>query len=130
MPTKKRKNIGWTLQELMFKIAVMVFTVIIGLWCGWCDSYSAFYIAVLVQAVNNFYDASAFLKGYTKSITVFQTLAFIGALASSILSIIHFTDKGSIVDTRKWVLIVVAALSIPIIHYGIEAYIMIRQDRY
>lgn len=75
MSAKKRKNIGWTLQELMIKIAAMTITIGIGLWCGWTDSYSAFYIAVLVQAVNNLYDSSVFLKDYTKFITVFQLLA-------------------------------------------------------
>lgn len=130
MSTKKRKNIGWTLQELMFKIAVMVLTISIGLWCGWIDSYSAFYIAVLVQAVNNLYDASTFLKGYTKFITIFQALAFIGALGSSAVAIVHFTSKGSVVDAQEFVIGIVIALSIPVIHFGIEVYSMIRQDRY
>lgn len=127
---KKRKNIGWTLQELMLKIAVMTITISIGLWCGWIDSYGAFYIAVLVQSVNNLYDSSAFFKGYTKFITIFQVLAFIGALGSLILSIVHFTNKGSVVDTQEFVIGIVAALSIPVIHFGIEVYSMIRQNRY
>lgn len=114
----------------MFKIAVMVLTISIGLWCGWIDSYSAFYIAVLVQAVNNLYDASTFLKGYTKFITIFQALAFIGALGSSAVAIVHFTSKGSVVDAQEFVIGIVIALSIPVIHFGIEVYSMIRQDRY
>ncbi len=130
MPTKKRKNIGWTLRELMFKIAVMTVTIGIGLWCGWIDSYSTFYIAVLVQSINNIYDSSAFLRGYTKFITVFQLLAFMGAVVSFILSIVHFTNRGSIVDTQEFVWGVVIALSIPIIHFGIEVYSMVRENRY
>lgn len=114
----------------MFKIAVMAITIGIGLWCGWIDSYSAFYIAVLVQSINNIYDSSAFLKGYTRFITVFQLLAFIGAVGAFILSIMHFTNQGSVVDTQKFVWGVVIALSIPMIHFGIEVYSMIRQNRY
>ncbi len=130
MSAKKRKNIGWSLRELMIKIALMVITISIGLWCGWTDSYSAFYIAVLVQAINNLYDASAFLGGFTKFITIFQLLAFIGALVSVILSIVHFTMKGNIVDSPAFVIGIVIALSIPVVHFGIEVYSMIRQDRY
>lgn len=130
MSTKKRKNIGWTLRELMFKIAVMAITIGVGLWCGWTDSYSAFYIAVLVQAINNMYDSSAFLDGYTRFITVFQLLSFIGAVGSLILAIVHFTNQGNVVDTQEFVWGVVIALSIPMIHFGIEVYNMVRQNRY
>ncbi len=130
MSTKKRKNIVWSLREFVIKIAVMAVTISIGLWCGWTDSYSAFYIAVLVQAINNLYDSSAFLGGYTKFVTVFQLLAFLGALASAILSIVHFTSKGNVVDTPGFVITIIAALSIPVVHFGIEVYSLIRQDRY
>lgn len=130
MSSKKRKNIGWTLRELMIKIAVMLVTIGVGLWCGWIDSYSAFYIAVLVQAVNNLYDSSAFLGGYTKFITVFQMLAFLGALGSAILAIVHFTNGGNIVDSRNFVIVIIIALSIPILHFGIEVYSMLRNNQY
>lgn len=130
MSSNTRKNIEWSLREVALKIAVMTVTIGIGLWCGWADSYSSFYIAVLVQSVNNLYDSSAFLGGYNKVITIFQLLAFGGALVSFILAIVHFTSKGSIVDTQKFVIGIVIALSIPIIHFGIEIYGMIRQNRY
>lgn len=130
MSVKKRKNIAWSLQEFVIKIAVMAITISIGLWCGWTDSYGAFYIAVLVQAINNLYDSSAFLGGYTKFVTIFQLIAFMGALGSAILSIVHFTSKGSVVDTPKFVIGIVIALSVPVVHFGIEVYSMIRQDRY
>jgi hypothetical protein len=120
----------WSLREAIFKIAVMTVTVSIGLWCGWTDSYSSFYIAVLVQSINNLYDSSAFFAGYTRFITTFQLIAFVGALISAILSIIHFTKYGSIVDNLECVIGIVIALSIPIVHFGIEVYSMIRQDRY
>lgn len=130
MSTKKRKNIVWSLREFVIKIAVMSITLSIGLWCGWTDSYSAFYIAVLVQAINNLYDASAFLSGYTKFVTIFQLLAFVGALGSAILSIVHLTSRGSVVDTLEFVIGITIALSIPIVHFGIEVYSMLRQNRY
>ena len=130
MSMTKRKNIGWTLREFMVKIAVMIITVAIGLWCGWSDSYSAFYIAVLVQAVNNLYDSSAFLGGYTRFVTVFQIMAFLGALGSAVLAIVHFTSRGSVVDSRGFVIGIAIALSIPIVHFGIEVYSLVRNNRY
>ena len=130
MSTKKRKNIGWTLREFMVKIAVMVITISIGLWCGWIDSYSAFYIAVLVQAVNNLYDSSAFFGGYTRFVTAFQIMTFLGALGSAVLAVVHFTNGGSIVDSRNFVIGIAIALSIPILHFGIEVYSLVRHNRY
>ncbi len=130
MSTKKRKNIIWSLREFMIKIAVMAVTISIGLWCGWTDSYSSFYIAVLVQSINNLHDSSVFLGGYTKFVTIFQLLAFIGALGSAILAIVHFTSQGSVVDTPKFVIGITIALSVPLVHFGIEVFSMIRQNRY
>lgn len=114
----------------MVKIAVMVVTISIGLWCGWIDSYGAFYIAVLVQAVNNLYDSSAFLGEYTKFITVFQIMAFLGALGSVVLAIVHFTNGGNVVDSRNFVIGIAVALSIPALYFGIEAYSLIRHNQY
>lgn len=114
----------------MIKISVMVITVGIGLWCGWSDSYGAFYIAVLVQAVNNMYDSSAFLSGYTRFVTVFHVIAFGGALFSAIFAVIHFTNNGNVVDAIGFVIAISIALSVPIIHFGIEVYSMIRHNRY
>lgn len=130
MSTKKRKNMVWSLRELVIKIAVMAVTISIGLWCGWTDSYSAFYIAVLVQSINNLYDSTAFLEGYTRFITIFQLLSFLGALGAGILSIVHFTSKGSVVDTPGFVIGIAIALSVSVVHFGIEVYSMIRQNRY
>lgn len=130
MTVKKRKNIEWTLREFMFKIGVMAITICIGLWCGGIDSYNSFYIAVLIQAINNIYDSSAFLGGYTKFVTIFQVFTFLGALLSLICAIIHFTNKGNIVDTSTFVIGSAVALSIPVVHYGIEVYSMIRRNRY
>ena len=130
MSTMKRLKIGWTLKELLIKIAVMCITIAIGLWCGWTDSFGSFYIAALVQAVNNIYDACAFFGGYTKFITVFQIVAFFGAIMSAIFAIIHFTSQGSFVDSSRFVIAVCIALSIPVLHFLIEVYNMVREDQY
>lgn len=130
MAVKGRKKIEWTLQGFAVKIAVMLVTVSIGLWCGWNDSYGAFYIAVLIQAVNNLYDACSFFTGYTKFVTIFQLFAFAGALGSAIIAIIHFTAGGGMVDSIQFVIGTAAALSIPILHFVIEIYSLVREDRY
>lgn len=118
----------FTLQQYAVKLAVMFCTIGIGLWCGWHDSFSAFYIASLVQAISNMYDSFEFLKGYNKFITIFQFLAFIGALVTAILSIIHFAPGGNCVDTKFCLALISVCLSIPVIHFVIEAYLMIRND--
>lgn len=63
-------------------------------------------------------------------VTIFQLTAFLGALGSGILSIIHFTNQGSVVDGSEFVAGIVIALSVPVVHYLIEVYSMIRNDRY
>lgn len=127
---KQRKKFPFSLQESVIKLAIMCCTIGIGLWCGWHDSFSAFYIAVLVQAINNMYDSYGFLKGYNKFITCFQFASFVFAFVSAILAIIHFAPGGSCVDTEKCLIVVSIFLSIPILHFGIEAYLMVRNDLY
>lgn len=130
MTKTKRKKVDWSLRELLIKIAILSITISIGLWCGWSDSYSSFYIAALIQAINNIYDASAFLQGYTLFVTLFQGANFFGGLLSAIISILHFTAKGKIVDRPIFLVFVTLALSIPVLHFGIEVYCMLREDRY
>lgn len=127
---KRKKNMPFTLQQYAVKLAVMCCTIAIGLWCGWNDSFSAFYIASLVQAINNMYDSFGFLKGYNKFITIFQFLAFIGALVTVILSIIHFAPGGNCVNTEIFLALISICLSIPVLHFVIEAYLIIRNDLY
>lgn len=127
---KQRKRFPLTLQESIRKLAVMSITISIGLWCGWHDSYGAFYIAVLIQAINNMYDSFSFLKGYTKFVTFFQIATFIGALVSFIISIIHFAPGGKTVDSRGCLFFTCVFLSVPVIHYGIEISCMLRDENY
>lgn len=129
MSRDKLQNMGWTLKQLIFKIVVMLITVGIGLWCGGKDSYTGFYVAVVVQAINNIYDASAFLENYCRFITIFQVFVLIAATISAVIAVIHF-NGGSQVDAIGFVVGIVIALSLPIIHYGIEVYRIIREDRY
>ena len=127
---KQKKNLPFTLQQYAAKLAVMFCTIGIGLWCGWHDSFSSFYIASLVQAISNMYDSFEFLKGYNKFITIFQFLAFIGGLVTAILSIIHFSPGGDYVDTKFFLVLISICLTIPVLHFAIEVYLMIRNDLY
>lgn len=125
----KKESIG-TLRECLIKFVIILFTSCIGLWCGWNDSYGSFYIAVLVQAINNMYEATVYFKGYSRFITIFQVMSFVLGAVAVILSIIHFTDGGKVVDNIKMVLAISFALSIPVLHYAIEAYNIIRKEQY
>ena len=130
MAKPERKKIDWSLRALLIKIAVLSVTIIIGLWCGGSDSYGTFYIAALIQAVNNIYDASAFFEGYTLFITVFQVVSFLGGLGTAIISILHFTVTGVFFDRPVFLIAVTLALSVPVLHFGIETYCMLREERY
>lgn len=127
---KRRKNMPFTLQQYAIKLSVMACTTVIGLWCGWHDSFSAFYIASLMQAINNMHDSFEFLKGYNRFITFFQFLAFIGALTTAILSIIHFAPNGDYVDTKFCLILISVCLSIPILHFSVEALLILHNDLY
>lgn len=120
----------FTLQQYAAKLAVMCCTIGIGLWCGWHDSFGAFYIAALVQAISNMYDSFEFLKGYNRFITIFQFTSFMFALVTAILSIIHFAPEGSCVDTETFLVLVSVFLSIPVLHFVVESYLIIRNDLY
>ena len=120
----------FTLQQYAVKLLVMFFTIGIGLWCGWHDSYNAFYIASLIQAINNMYDSFYFLKGYNRFITTFEFVVFIGALITAVLSIIHFAPGGNCLDTDVFLVLITVFLSAPVLHFIIEVYLMIRYDLY
>lgn len=125
-----RNGINLSLQGIVFKMAVLTITISIGLWCGWKDSYGAFYVAVLVQAINNVYDAAYYLQsGYNKFIVVFQLFAFGGAIISFIIAIIFFTGAEPI-GSIYFMVCTVMMLSVPLIHFGIELYIMLRKGNY
>lgn len=127
---KHRKNVPYSLRECIVKCLIMLATVSIGLWCGYHDSYDSFYIAVLIQAFNNIYDSFGFLKGYNRFITGFQLVSFCTAGLAVIASVIHFTNGGEWLDTKKLLIVISMFLCIPIVHWGIEAYLMFRNDLY
>ena len=122
MPSKK--PIPWSLRQLCVKVALMSITVFIGLLCGYHDSYNSFYIAVLVQAANNAYDSFGLLNGYNRFITILQFLSFLGAIAS----ILSFA--GVLTGSPVQAYIVIGMLSVPILHFLIEIFVMIITEKY
>lgn len=128
MAAKKKDWLPWPFRQLWAKAALTITTIIIGLYCGYIDSYTAFYVAVLIQALNNAYESYGLMKGYNRAITVFQTLAFLGAIASGIIAILSFA--GGEVNTSFHVWLVVAMLSIPVVHFLIEAVCLLVEGRY
>lgn len=127
MPSKK-KDIPWPFRQLLLKSCLMAATMIISLYCGFTDSYAAFYVAVLIQAINNAYESYGLLKGYNKFITAWHTISFFGAVASAILAILFFA--GAPLNGLGYVLGISAALSVPIFHYMIELFILWQSGKY
>ena len=127
MPRRK-KDIPWTLRQLLVKICLLSATIIIGLYCGVTDSYGAFYVAALIQAINNAYESFGLLAGYNKFITAFQAFSFIGAGISAILAVLFFC--GAPLGRRICALIVAIALSIPVLHFLIESFILWQSGKY
>lgn len=117
---KEQKKLNMTLSELVVKMSVMILTTGIGLFCGATDSYESFYIAVFMQSINNMYDSFPYLQGYTKFITTFHLLSFIGSLAMCLLSAIYFFSSVTTMESNSIVIIFSIILSVPIIFYGIE----------
>ena len=127
MPRRKN-DIPWTLRQLLVKICLLSATIIIGLYCGLTNSYSAFYVAVLIQAINNVYESFELLTGYNKFITAFQAISFIGAGISAILAILFFCNAHLGCHMCVW--IVAIALSIPVLHFLIESFILWQAGKY
>lgn len=121
MPPRK-KEIPWSFRQLLVKICFMTATIVIGLYCGLTASYTSFYVAVLIQAINNAYESFELLAGYNRFITAFQAVAFLGAGVSAILAVLFFS--GAPLGCRQYVLGIAVALSIPVIHFLIEAIVM------
>ena len=128
MASRKKDWLPWSFRQLLVKAALTTATIVIGLYCGYLDSYTAFYVAVLIQAFNNTYESYGLMKGYNRAITVFQTLAFLGAIASGIIAILSFA--GVDVNTPFYMWLVAALLSIPVVHFLIEAICLLVERRY
>ena len=117
MPSNK-KDIPWPFRQLLVKICLMSATITIGLYCGFTDSYAAFYVAVLIQAINNAYEF----------ITAFQAISLLGAGVSAILSILFFA--GAPLNSLEYVLGITIALSIPVLHFLIEIFVLWWSGKY
>lgn len=118
------------LQECMGKFALLTVTVFIGLWCGIKGSYAAFYIAALIQALNNAYDAFGYLSVYDTVTKAAQAFIFLFAVAVFIISIIHFTEGGEIMDNSGCLIFTTISLSMPIVFWGSESVYLIFQKKY
>ena len=116
--TTNSKKLPWSIPELLVKSGVAGITIGIGLWCGFHDSYNAFYVAALVQSVNNAYDSMNLISGYNRFIAFFHITSFILAIITFIISVIHFCNGD--VNSIKFVIFVIFALSIPVAHYLLE----------
>ena len=127
MPSNK-KDIPWPFRRLLVKICLMSATITIGLYCGFTDSYAAFYVAVLIQAINNAYESFELLAGYNKFITAFQAISLLGAGVSAILSILFFA--GAPLNSLEYVLGITIALSIPVLHFLIEIFVLWWSGKY
>ena len=121
MPQRK-KDIPWSLRQLLVKIGLTAATIAIGLYCGFTASYAAFYVAVLVQALNNAYESFTLLAGYNKFITLCHAVSFLGATGSAVLAILFFA--GAPLAGQPFVFGITTALSIPVVHFLIEAFIL------
>lgn len=126
--SSKKKDIPWPFRQLLVKSGLMSATIAISLYCGFTASYSAFYVAVLVQALNNGYESFELLSGYNRFITAFHTFSFLGAVASAILAVLFFS--GAPLGGLKLVSCITIALSIPVIHFLIEAFILWKSGKY
>lgn len=126
--TPQKKDIPWSFRQLLIKILIMATSTVIGLYCGMTDSYAAFYVAALIQAINNAYESFELLAGYNRLITAFHAVSLLGAGASAILALLFFS--GAPVDCCVWVLCIAVALSIPTVHFITEACILWRSGKY
>lgn len=124
----KKKDIPWSFRQLLVKFFIMSATIVIGLYCGFSDSYAAFYVAALIQAINNSYESFELLKGYNKFITAFHTVSFVGAGGSIILAILFFA--GAPLNCLGYVLGITIALSVPVLHFLIEVFILWWSGKY
>lgn len=124
----KKKDMPDSIQFLATKSGVSLITIAIGLYCGINDSHTSFYIASLVQAINNVYDSFSYLSGYNPYITFFHLASFLSAIFVCIISIIHFSS-GYFTGIKTEIAVVVC-LCIPVIHFLSEIVIKFFQGRY
>lgn len=127
MATKKKK-IPWSLQQLCVKSGLMATTIVISLYCGIHASYASFYLAVFVQALNNAYESFHLLQGYNAFITIFHLFSFLGAIICGILAVLHLA--GANVDSNFFIWLIIVCLCIPILHFLIEVYCILRAGTY
>ncbi|MBQ7718764.1 MAG: hypothetical protein IJT38_05635 [Clostridia bacterium] len=126
-----RKTYGIeSLYECLPKFGVLLVTLIIGLACGYKDSYASFYLTVMVQSLANSYDSASYLKGYDIHITVGYVLVFIFSVIAFTIAVLHFTAFGKMCDNKIFVIIIGIILSAPLVISCVQAYLLIKNKQY
>lgn len=85
-------------KECLYKLLLFASTIILELLLGYTESsgeYTAFYLTVLVQSVNNFYDSSGYLdtEKFAISSIVRTSLTMISSVGAFGASICYITSK-------------------------------------
>lgn len=127
---QRGKNIDWPFPQLVAKILTSICALVISLWFGFMDSYTSFYIAVLVQSINNFYESFLFLFGYTKYIKIFNLIACCLSVTAFLCSVIYLGDSVSFLQNSCSIRIIILLLFVPIAYFISEAVCMIRDDKF
>lgn len=111
------------LKELVAKLGTVVLTIIVGLLCGYYASFAAFYVAAMIQAVNNGYDAVVSMNrgGFH---TFMHLLTFLGSLAVFIMAVSYFAIGvlGKYLGTERAALVAACLLGIPALHMLVEVF--------
>lgn len=128
--TSRINNLG-TVKECVIQLGLLLIAIIIGIISAWnFNDYATFYIAVLLQAINNCYDASKYLQGYTLLITLYGIIYFLISVGCGILSILHFTEMKNYVDVEFFRNSAIIGLSLPVVALLTGIYVAIRSNRY
>lgn len=119
-----------SLKECLVRFGLWAVTLIVGLACGLVSSYGAFYVTVLVQSLNSFYDAAGYLGGYSRAVTVANIISAIGNVLTFICSVLYFTELGTYF-AKTWVVVIInVVLSIPVIIACVQMILLIKNNRY
>ena len=127
---QRGKNIDWPFPQLVAKVLTSICVLVISLWFGLRDSHTSFYIAVLVQSINNFYESFLFLFGYTKYVTIFNLISCCLSVITFHCSVIYLGDSTSSLQNSCLVYIISLFLFVPIAYFISEAFYMIRDNKF
>lgn len=121
---------SFELKEKMSKLAMLAISLSIGLFSS--ASLDAYYITVLVQSLNNMYDANpmSVVSSRTQKLVILGV--FLTSLFCFIISILHFIPDDIpfkiLCDGKYSVYIISALLSLPVIVCLVETIILIKNS--